>query len=514
LSYQDILALDAGTEAVQSDLRAAVDVVRGHLGRRYPLVVGAREVIASDVLLSRDPADPDLVLGEVALGGAVEADLAVRAATAAASSWARVPAEERAALLLRTAAELTRRRSELIAWMALESGKSFAEADAEMVETIRHLGWVADQITGPRTSRRASLQADFVVEDNERPLGVGVALTSFSFPVALPVGIAAAAIGAGNTLVVKPSRIAPITAYEALKAFRAAGLPPGVLNVVVGSGDELRDALIRHSMTRYVAFVGSQRGGADVRVAAAARQPEQGRARTVIARTDGKAATLVTATADLDWAVREVVRSAFAFQGQKCTSTAHLVLLAEIHDEFVDRLLAEVDRFTGDRGPAADGHLYGPLVSAAALKRIRGYAQEAARYAMVLRHGDAKGPGHFIGPVVVDDVYTDTPLMREEIFGPFLSIVRAGTLEHAIDIASGAGTAPAAAAFTRDAQEAARIRERLHARALYLNAASTGPLAGVRPPGLDGRNHREPDDPAAFLEMRTIMERYAFPSLR
>jgi len=511
LSYHDLAPLDHTLPGTRSDLLRAVEAVRGKLGRRYPLLIGDREDAGDDVLISCDPADPSQVVGEVALGAARHADAAVRAAAAAAPGWSRVPPEERATLLLRVADELSRRRAELVAWMAFETGKSFQEADGELVEAIRHLAWLADQLTAARAVRWASLQTDFVVEENDRPFGVGVALTPFSFPVALPVGIAAAAVGAGNALVLKPSRVAPITAIESLRAFRAAGLPPGVLNVVVGHGEELRETLVRHSLTRFVAFVGSRRGGAAVQAEAARWEPLQEHVRHVVARTDGKAATLVTASADLDWAAREVVRSAFAFQGQKCTSTAHLILVDEIHDEFLDRLLAEADRYCADRGPATEGHHYGPMISAAALAKVRSFAQEAASYGMVLRHGDHDGPGHFIGPVVVDDVYSDTPLAREEIFGPFLSIVRTGTLEHAVDVASGAGTAPAAAAFTRDAQEVALIRERLKTRTLYLNAASTGSLAGVRPPAADGQNHHEPDDPSAFRETRTVMERYAFP---
>ena len=511
MSYHDLMPLDPTLPEVRTERQNAVDLVRSRLGRRYPLLIGEREDPGRDVLVSCDPANPASVIGEVSLGDAATADQAIRTAAAMAPGWSRVPPEERATLLLRVADELRRRRAELVAWMAFETGKSFSEADGEMVESIRHLHWVAEQLTSVKPVRWASLQADFVVEENDRPLGVGVALTPFSFPVALPVGIAAAAIGAGNTLVLKPSRVASITAIEALRAFRAAGLPPGVLNIVVGNGDDLREALVSHTLTRFVAFVGSRRGGAAVQAEAAVWPPEQEQGRHVIARTDGKAATLVTASADLDWAAREVVRSAFAFQGQKCTSTAHLVLVDEIHDEFVDRLLEEVDRFCGDRGPAALGHRYGPMISSAAFGKVRGFAHDAASYGMVLRHGDHDGPGHFIGPVIVDDVYSDTPLAREEIFGPFLSIVRAGSLEHAIDVTSGAGTAPAAAAFTRDAQEAARIRERLRTRTLYLNAASTGSLAGVRPPTADGQNHHEPDDPAAFRETRTIMERYSFP---
>ena len=511
LSFRDLVPLDPTLPGAHSELDTAIAHVRSQFGRRYPLAIGDREDPGNDVLISCDPADPGQVIGEVSLGGSSHADQAVRTAAAMAPVWSRVPAEERATLLLRVADELYRRRAELIAWMAFETGKSFTESDSELVETIRHLGWIADQLTSVRPVRWASLHDEYVVEENDRPLGVGVALTPFSFPVSLPVGMAAAAIGAGNTLVLKPSRVAPITAIESLRAFRTAGLPPGVLNVVVGQGNELREALVHHSLTRFVAFVGSRTGGAAVQAGASLWQPDQDQARHVVARTDGKAATLVTASADLEWAALEVVRSAFAFQGQKCTSTAHLVLVDEIHDEFVARLLAEVDRYCADRGPAALGHRYGPMISAAALAKVRGFAQAAASYGMVLRHGDNHGPGHFIGPVVVDDVYSDTPLAREEIFGPFLSIVRAGTLEHAIDVTSGSGTAPAAAAFTRDAQEVARIRERLRTRTLYLNAASTGSLAGVRPPTADGQNHREPDDPAAFRETRTVMERYAFP---
>lgn len=511
--YRDLKPLDLSDPTEVARMRAAVDAVRSQLGGRYPLRVGGVPLAMRGVFLSTDPADPGCVVGEVAAGTAADAETALMAAARAAEGWASVAPEERAALLLRVCDSLVRRRRELIAWMAFDAGKNFREADGELVESVQHIAWMAEHLMAARPVRWASIESEVVVEATDGALGAGVVLAPFSFPAALPLGMAAAAIAMGNSVVLKPSKVAPVAAYRALAAFDEAGLPPGVLNVVTGVDPALREALVRHPATRFVAFIGSRSGGAAVEAAASLWSAGQEHPRRFIARTDGKAATIVTASADLGWAVREVVRSAFSYQGQKCTSTAHLVLLDAIHDEFLERLLAEVDHYASDRGPASEDRRYGPLVSAQALARVRGYASRAAREAAVLRPGDDLGTGHFIGPVVVDDVPTDSSLAREEIFGPFLSIMRAGTLAHAVQVATGAGTAPAAAAFTRDAREAQFIREHLLARALYLNGASTGPLAGVRSPSGEEGNPREPDDPAAYYETRTIVERYAVPDL-
>lgn len=510
--YQDLAALDFLDPQEQARMRAAVEAVRSQLGRRYPLRIDGVPLPIRAAFHSTDPADPTCVVGEVASGDASDADIAVSAAARAAESWSQVAPEERAALLLRVCDATLHRRRELVAWMAFDAGKSFAEADAELIEAIMHMAWIAERLMAARPVRWATVQSDVVVEAADGAIGAGVVLTPFSFPAALPLGIAAAAIAMGNAVVVKPSKVAPVAAYEALAAFEAAGLPPGVLNVVTGDGPGLRDALVRHPASRFCSFIGSRNGGAAVAAAANTWSDGQERPRRLLARTDGKAATIVTASADIPWAVREVVRSAFSYQGQKCTSTAHLVLLSSIHDEFLEALLRTIDEYAADRGPAWENHRYGPLVSAPALARVRGFSARAARDAAVLRPGDHEGPGHFIGPVVVDDVPEDSRLGREEIFGPLLSVMRAGTLSRAVELATGAGTAPAAAAFTRDAREVQFIREHLQAHALYLNGASTGPLAGVRSPLGEQGNPREPDDPASYYRTRTIVERYAVPS--
>ncbi len=510
--YRDLVTLDLSDPQEQARMRAAVDAVRSQLGHRYPLKVDGVPLPVRGAFHSTDPAEPGQVIGEVAAGCAADAEAAVASAARAAKEWAAVAPEERAALLLRVCEATLRRRRELVAWMAFDAGKNFAEADAELVESIQHIAWIAERLMAARPVRWASVQSDVVVEAADSAIGAGVVLTPFSFPAALPLGIAAAAIAMGNTVVVKPSKVAPVAAHQALSAFDDAGLPPGVLNIVTGDDPGLRQALVRHPETRFTSFVGSRSGGAAVEAAASTWSAGQEHPRRFVARTDGKAATIVTASADLHWAVQEVVRSAFSYQGQKCTSTAHLVLLDAVHDEFLHALLQAIDEYASDRGPAWENHRYGPLVSAAALQRVRGYASQAARDAAVLRPGDGQGPGHFIGPVVADDVPQDSRLHQEEIFGPFLSVMRAGTLARAVQLASGAGTAPAAAAFTRDAREVQFIRERLLARSLYLNGASTGPLAGVRPPSGEESNPHEPDDPAAYYATRTIVERYATPS--
>ncbi len=511
--YRDLVPLDLSNIEEQARLRAAVEAVRSQLGRSYPLQIGGVPLPVRGVFMSTDPSDPQSVVGEVASGAASDAETAVTAAARAAQNWSQVAPEERAALLLRVCDALLRRRRELIAWMAFDAGKNFAEADAELVEAVHHISWIAERLMTARPVRWASVESDVVVEAADSAVGAGIALSPFSFPAALPLGIAAAAISMGNAVVVKPSKVAPVAAHQALLAFDDAGLPPGVMNVVTGDDPAFREALVRHPAVRFCSFVGSRSGGAAVEAAASSWSAGQEHPRRFVARTDGKAATIVTASADIPWAVHEVVRSAFSYQGQKCTSTAHLILLGAVHDEFLDRLLKAIDTYASDRGPAWENHRYGPLVSAAALARVRGYASRAARDAAVLRPGDAEGPGHFIGPVVVDDVPSDSRIGREEIFGPFLSVMRAGTLSRAVELATGAGTAPAAAAFTRDAREAQYIREHLQARVLYLNGASTGPLAGVRSPAGEEGNPREPDDPSAYYETRTIVERYAIPDV-
>jgi 1-pyrroline-5-carboxylate dehydrogenase len=316
----------------------ALAEVKAQFGRTYPLVIGGERVDGAGVFDTTNPARPAEVVGRFQSGSAVQAARAIDAADAAFASWSRVPAAERAAYLVAAATRMRERRHVFSAWMVFEVGKSWAEADADTAEAIDFLEFYAREMLrydqpAPLTQLPGETDSQVYV-----PLGVGAIIPPWNFPLAICVGMASAAIVAGNTIVVKPASDSPAIAWHFHALMEEVGLPPGVFNFVTGGGGTVGDALVRHPKTRFVSFTGSKAVGIGINKLAAEVQPGQRWLKRVVAEMGGKDAIIVDDEADIDAAVEGVAVSAFGFQGQKCSACSRAIVTRPVYDRFVAKL--------------------------------------------------------------------------------------------------------------------------------------------------------------------------------
>ncbi|HSH78046.1 MAG TPA: aldehyde dehydrogenase family protein, partial [Herpetosiphonaceae bacterium] len=327
-------------EANRQAMQAALGRVKEQLGQVYPLVLGGERVSTDDLATSINPARPDEVVGRVAKATTAHADQAIAAAGRAFAGWRRVPAADRANYLFRAAGIMRRRKFDFAAWMVYEVSKSWAEADADVAEAIDFMEYY-----GREMLRLAAPQpvVPFPGENNELryiPLGVGVVIPPWNFPLAILVGMTTAAIVAGNTVVLKPASPSPTIAAKFVELMNdECMLPPGVLNFVPGPGGTIGDALVDDPRTRFIAFTGSKEVGLRIFERAAKRQPGQNWLKRTILEMGGKDAIVVDETADLDHAAEAITFSAWGFQGQKCSACSRAIVVDSVYDEVLRRVV-------------------------------------------------------------------------------------------------------------------------------------------------------------------------------
>jgi 1-pyrroline-5-carboxylate dehydrogenase len=360
-------------------MKEALELVRGQLGREYRLIIGGHRVTTEGKIRSLDPSRPSQVVGVHQKAGAEHAEQAMQAALRAFELWSRASTGERTSLLL-TAAEIIRKRKfEFCAWLTYEVGKNWAEADADVGETIDFLEFYAREAL---RLAEAKTPIQLPGERNELlyiPLGVGAVIPPWNFPFAIMAGMTAAAIVTGNAVILKPSSDSPTIAAKFVEVLEEAGMPGGVVNFCPGSGATFGNAIVEHPKTRFIAFTGSKPVGLEIHERAARAQPGQIWIKRTILEMGGKDSILVCADTEVDTAVDGIVASAFGFSGQKCSACSRVIVEASIYDDFVEKLRERVEKLTvGD--PAAN-HNLGPVVNKAALDSILGYIAQGRKRA-------------------------------------------------------------------------------------------------------------------------------------
>ncbi|RJP76046.1 MAG: L-glutamate gamma-semialdehyde dehydrogenase [Candidatus Zixiibacteriota bacterium] len=487
--------------------------VEAQLGRTYPLVIGGREVMTEDKITSLNPSQFDQVVGTFAKGGREHAEQAVVVADETFKMWSRIPAEDRARYLLKAAAIMKRRRYDLAAWMVFEVGKSWPEADGDVAEAIDFL-----EFYGREMMRYAAPQpvTPYPGEENElyyMPLGVGVVIPPWNFPLAITVGMTSAAIVTGNTVILKPASTAPAIAYQFVEIMKEAGLPAGVLNFVPGSGGQMGDTLVGHPRTRFIAFTGSKEVGLHIHELAAKTQEGQIWIKRTILEMGGKDFIVVDSSADLEAAADGIVASAFGFQGQKCSACSRAILVDDIYDAVLEKVVERARKITV--GPTKDqAHWMGPVVDKAAFENILKYIEIGTGEGKLALGGE-KGPaqGYFIMPTIIQDVPENARIAQEEIFGPVLAVIRARDFEHAVAIANGTEFGLTGGLYSGDRSHLEYGRRELFCGNLYFNRKCTGALVGVQPFG--GFNMSGTDSKAGgrdylglFLQAKSVTERF------
>ena len=464
-------------------LSTAVNDVELMLGRDWPVEVSGRP-LAGEPLVSENPSQSEQTVGTVPRATAEEAEAAVRTAAAAASDWAGRSIEDRAECLRRAAVLMRRRRFELAAWMILECGKPWAEADADVAEAIDFCEYYA----GEAVEMAGGLRMDVPGETNwygYRPRGVVSVIAPWNFPLAIPAGMTAAALVTGNTVVLKPAEQSSVVGVHLAEILHEAGVPAEVLQLVPGIGEEVGPVLVGHPEVGMVAFTGSRAVGLAIN-RQAAEVVEGGRGvRRVIAEMGGKNAIVVDDDADLDVAVAGVVSSAFGYAGQKCSACSRAIVLESTHDAFLERLIEAVRSLVV--GPSKDSATtVGPMIDAESRQRIERALEEgrgSAREALAVDVGELAAVGHFVGPRVFIDVAPDDQLAQNELFGPVLAVLRVADLDEAIRVANGTEYALTGGIFSRSPATLERARRELEVGNLYLNREITGALVGRHPFG-------------------------------
>lgn len=491
---------------------AALVRVRARFGERHPLVIGGEEIFTEDTIISTNPTHPDQVVGSFSKAGA---DLALQAISAAATAfvtWSRTPATERAAIIIRAAALMRERKHELSAWMVYEVGKNWAEADADTAEAIDFLEYYARQMLKLELAEvyQAPGERDTL---HYIPLGVGAVIPPWNFPLAIPTGMSSAAIVAGNTIIFKPAGDSAKIAWEYFQILREAGLPAGVCNFLTGPGAVAGETVVDHPQTRFIAFTGSKEVGLRINERAAKTQPGQLWIKRTVLEMGGKDAVVVDETADLDAAAQGIVVSAFGFQGQKCSAGSRAIIVAEIYDALIEKVLEQARRILVIGDPEQREHYTGPVVSKSQYRSVLEYIEIGKREGQLAYGGQAlPGDGYFIEPAIFIDVPPDARIAQEEIFGPVLAIIKAADWKHAIDIANNTEFGLTGAYYSTDPERLAYARREFHVGNLYFNRKCTGALVGIHPFGgfnMSGTDSKAggPDYLLLFTQAKSIAEK-------
>jgi len=346
-------------------------------------------------------------------------------------------------------------------------------------------------------------------------------IAPWNFPLAILTGMTAAALATGNTVIMKPAEQSPVMAAKLMEIFQELELPPGVLNYLPGVGEVVGAALVEHPDVAVIAFTGSRQVGLTIHARAAAvsaaptphGQVGVREIKRVIAELGGKNAIIVDDDADLDEAVLGVVKSAFGYQGQKCSACSRCIVLASVYEPFLQRLVAATRSLK--IGPAEDpGSRLGPVIDREAYERIGRYLEigrSEGREVLAMDVGALADEGYYVGPHIFADVLPTARLAQEEIFGPVLAVLKAATFDEALAIANGTDYALTGGVFSRSPQHLARARQELQVGNLYLNRPITGalvarqPFGGFRMSGI-GSKAGGPDYLLQFVMPRTVTE--------
>jgi 1-pyrroline-5-carboxylate dehydrogenase len=451
---------------VAREMREALERVGDRLGHEYELVIGGERMRTPGKIESHNPAMPAQIVGIHQKAGAEHAELAMQAALKAFETWKYVSAEERASLLLQAAELIRQRKFDFCAWLVYEVGKNWAEADADVGETIDFLEFYAREAL---RLAGATTPIQYPGEKNELiyiPLGVGAVIPPWNFPFAIMAGMTAAAIVTGNTVILKPSSDSPTIAAQFVEVLEEVGMPAGVVNFCPGSGATFGNAIVEHPKTRFIAFTGSKEVGLDIHERAAKAKPGQVWIKRTILEMGGKDSIVVSQDADLDAAVDGVVASAFGFSGQKCSACSRAIVEEPLYDAFVERLRERVEKLTiGD--PVKNPNM-GPVVSAGAMQTILEYIEVGKKEGRLVAGGgkvESGGQGYFIAPTVIADVDPMARISQEEIFGPVLAIIRARDFDHALEIANNTEYGLTGAVYAADRVKLERARREYGGRA-------------------------------------------------
>ncbi len=469
-------------------MRQAIAQVQSELGREYPIIINGVKIELSSKFSSVNPAKKSEVIGIFSDADTDAENLvsqAIDAATLAFETWRFVSPANRAEFLFKAAEKIRDRKHYFSAWMCVETGKNWAEADGDTAEAIdflefygrEMLKWADEQ---PITPSPYSEKNTF----EYIPLGVGAIIPPWNFPLAIMAGMTMAAVVCGNTTVLKPSPDAPTIAYKFMEVLEEIGLPKGVVNFVVGSGTSVGELMVNSPKTRFISFTGSKAVGLHIYEQAAKTQIGQRWMKRVVAEMGGKDAIIVCDDANLDEAAVGTVQAAFGFQGQKCSACSRLIVDEKVHDELVEKIVALTKNIK--IGEAIDGETQMTAVIneksfSKATSMIAKGIEEGGNVVIGGKTDDSKG--FYVDPTVITNVKAGSTIEQNEIFAPVLAVVKVNGFDEALKVANDTEYGLTGAVYSASEENLERARREFHVGNLYLNRKCTGALVGVHPFG-------------------------------
>ncbi len=484
--------------------------IRRQMGGDYPLIINNKEVFTQDKLITYNPADPDEVIGHVCQASRQEVDQALGSARQALTMWRDLSPRDRAGYIFKAADIARKDIFRLSAWQVLEVGKQWGQAHADVGEAIDFMEYYARdmiRLGNPRRMGRAPGEVNHLFYQSR---GIAAVIAPWNFPLAISTGMTSAALVTGNCVLFKPAGAASVIGFGLAEIYRQAGIPDGVFHFIPGRGKIIGDYLVEHPDLSLIAFTGSMEVGLRIVNKASIVQPGQHQVKKVIAEMGGKNAIIIDDDADLDEAVLEVVYSAFGFQGQKCSACSRVIVLENIYDKFITRLVEAARSLK--IGPAEDPANYmGPVVDKSARDNINEYIELAGQEGNILLKTDVPDKGCYVPLTIVDGITPECRVAQEEIFGPVLAVMKVKDFDQAIEWANSTRFALTGAVFSRSPSNLEKARKKFRVGNLYLNRGSTGalverqPFGGFKMSGV-GSKTGGPDYLLQFLDPRCVTE--------
>jgi RHH-type proline utilization regulon transcriptional repressor/proline dehydrogenase/delta 1-pyrroline-5-carboxylate dehydrogenase len=506
VSFRNEPVLELRRAPVRETLAAAMRELEAKLPLEVPVSVGTDRP-DRPAFESTDPGQPGLVVASAGRSSEEDAAAAVDAAGRGFRDWSARSAAERARVLRAAAQILRERRLELAALQVRECAKPWPEADGDVCEAIDFLEYYARDAVELDEGRR------LVQVPGERntmryaPRGVAAVIAPWNFPLAIPCGMTAAALAAGNAAVLKPAEQSPASAGALVDALHEAGVPRDALSLLPGYG-EVGAALVRDPRVHVIAFTGSSAVGLEILRASAETPDGQGHVKRVVSEMGGKNCVIVDADADLDEVVPEVVYSAFGYAGQKCSAAARVLVHEAAADTLLERLagavrvldVGQAERFATE---------VPPVIEREAQERVERYAAMVPVLARAERQ--VPGEGWFCAPALVADLPEESPVLSDEIFGPLLAVTRVCDVDEACDIVDALPFALTGGLFSRTPATIERVAARVPVGNLYVNRGITGAMVGRQPFGGNrrsgiGSKAGGPDYLLQFVEPRVVTE--------
>jgi 1-pyrroline-5-carboxylate dehydrogenase len=511
-SFQNEPYTDFTQPASAEAARRALAAVRAELGKEYRLQIAGEQRATSGRLRSVNPSNPKEVIGVHHKGTAQDAVDAVEKAYAYFPLWSNTSVEERAQRLLKLADIIRKRKYEFDGWLVLEAGKTWPEAEGDVSEAIDFAEYYA------REALKLANPEPLVQLNGERgemmylPLGVGIIIPPWNFPLAILLGMTVAALVTGNTAVIKPSSDTPTVAAKFAEALLEAGFPAESFSLLTGAGSDIGDTLVTHPKTRFISFTGSRDVGLRINELAAKPQKGQLWIKRVVAEMGGKDAIVVDSEADVDQAVQGVFSAAFGYQGQKCSACSRAIVDQTVYDDFIEKLKNKVRE--AKTGPAEElTNFMGPVINENAKNSILAYIETGKAEGRLVAGGDAPpGDGYFINPTVIADVESKARIFQEEIFGPVLAVTKAKDFDHAIALANDTEYGLTGAVYSNNPQKIEKARQQFFVGNLYINRKCTGAMVGAHPFGgfnMSGTDSKAggPDYLLQFVQAKSIAEK-------